>query len=413
MLNAIQEKPGILVVCGVIMALVGWSRAETLFHWRFDGTVGQELSGDTDTVGAVTVNKFEDAGLPGSSSCDVTYGIANPSYNTAGASADFFNEFGNNDPGVGLFALDGGVDTALDLSGLSQCTIEAFVRPIEARQSVIIRKYNTDGAYYIDTRPENKFAVRLAGNGQDIGDSGGICNDLTYENDNWYHVALVWNGSVIKFYVNGQQSHDLGTSSLSELPFTGPIGDTDRALGIGCIVRDNIDPPANSGQFFLGSIDEVRISDTALAPAEFLLYGDAELASKPSPENYAFDVSPLTALSWTAGEGALSHDVYFGTDFDDVNDGASAVFMGNVEPNSYLPSGPLALAKPASRFPPMVPARLSLMSFSRGPAARSRRDTRSTSELVLTMSTMPPTRTPCPEEDAKASIHMTHPVALP
>ena len=36
-------------------------------------------------------------------------------------------------------------------------------------------------------------------------------------------------------------------------------------------------------------------------------------ATNPSPANGATDVNVITDLSWTAGDGATSHDVYFGT----------------------------------------------------------------------------------------------------
>jgi len=43
-------------------------------------------------------------------------------------------------------------------------------------------------------------------------------------------------------------------------------------------------------------------------------------AGVPSPEDGATDVSPAVDLSWGAGIDAVTHDVYFSTDFDDVND---------------------------------------------------------------------------------------------
>jgi hypothetical protein len=54
-------------------------------------------------------------------------------------------------------------------------------------------------------------------------------------------------------------------------------------------------------------------------------YENAKVASKgeasnPSPSGNAQDVPYYTdTLSWTAGEFAVKHNVYFGTDFDDVN----------------------------------------------------------------------------------------------
>ena len=44
------------------------------------------------------------------------------------------------------------------------------------------------------------------------------------------------------------------------------------------------------------------------------------MAYQPDPENHAVDVPADSNLSWTPGAGAISHDVYLGTSFNDVND---------------------------------------------------------------------------------------------
>ncbi len=49
-----------------------------------------------------------------------------------------------------------------------------------------------------------------------------------------------------------------------------------------------------------------------------------ELSRDPSPPNDATDVPIDATLSWTAGAFAVSHDVYFGTVFEDVNDATRA-----------------------------------------------------------------------------------------
>lgn len=46
---------------------------------------------------------------------------------------------------------------------------------------------------------------------------------------------------------------------------------------------------------------------------------NAEYAWNPSPANLSAGVNLSTNLSWSAGTGDLSHNVYFGTNFDDVN----------------------------------------------------------------------------------------------
>jgi len=52
------------------------------------------------------------------------------------------------------------------------------------------------------------------------------------------------------------------------------------------------------------------------------VYVDPNLASTPIPADYAQIDWTLAGptLSWTSGRNAASHDVYFGTDFDEVND---------------------------------------------------------------------------------------------
>jgi len=53
-----------------------------------------------------------------------------------------------------------------------------------------------------------------------------------------------------------------------------------------------------------------------------------------------------TMLTWTPAKKAISHDVYLGTDYDDIDDGttASAVYMGRQDANSFDP-GRLELGK--------------------------------------------------------------------
>ncbi len=61
-------------------------------------------------------------------------------------------------------------------------------------------------------------------------------------------------------------------------------------------------------------------------------------ASNPGPANEASDVNINVKLNWTAGSNAVSHNVYFGTDFDEVGDATiydSAVYMGNQEANNW------------------------------------------------------------------------------
>ena len=69
------------------------------------------------------------------------------------------------------------------------------------------------------------------------------------------------------------------------------------------------------------------------------------VAKTPSPADTSADVPRDVVLNWGSGESADTHDVYFGTDFDDVNNASRADPRGVLvsqgqDPNSYAP-GPL------------------------------------------------------------------------
>ena len=72
------------------------------------------------------------------------------------------------------------------------------------------------------------------------------------------------------------------------------------------------------------------------------------LAWNPNPFNGASAQPALTTLSWSPTENAASHNVYFGANFNDVNDAtvASPEYKGNqaLDANSY-DAGPLDLGK--------------------------------------------------------------------
>jgi len=65
-------------------------------------------------------------------------------------------------------------------------------------------------------------------------------------------------------------------------------------------------------------------------------------ASNPSPADGALHEDTWVNLGWAAGELAVSHDVYLGENFDEVNEAThdSDVFRGNQTPTSYIAGFP-------------------------------------------------------------------------
>ncbi len=136
----------------------------------------------------------------------------------------------------------------------------------------------------------------------------------------WVHLAWTFDGTNARVYLNGVDEE--GPKALS----IGPNVDAQVEIGY------NSNRPDISERTFHGSLDEVRIYDHALSEVEIL----SAMAGEPWP--YAFGPNPADGslypdlwanLSWRAGDFAVSHDIYFGDNFNDVNDGAESTFQGS------------------------------------------------------------------------------------
>ncbi|MEA3227112.1 MAG: hypothetical protein U9Q07_14275, partial [Planctomycetota bacterium] len=61
-----------------------------------------------------------------------------------------------------------------------------------------------------------------------------------------------------------------------------------------------------------------------------------KVALGPSPADGALHFDTWVSLSWNPGSTAVSHDLYLGESFDDVNDGIADTFQGNQTSTSYI-----------------------------------------------------------------------------
>jgi hypothetical protein len=134
----------------------------------------------------------------------------------------------------------------------------------------------------------------------------------------WVHLAITFDGSYATVYVNGVD--EVGPKAFS----IGP--DVDAPVYIG------VSHPAE-GRTFHGYLDEVRIYDKALTADEIqivMMGGEGfPNAFAPDPANGSLYPDTWVNLSWRQGDFAHSHDVYFGENFDDVNDGVEGTLIGN------------------------------------------------------------------------------------
>lgn len=179
--------------------------------------------------------------------------------------------------------------TDLQTIAPAQWTIEASVKPssLNAWQTFVGREGNDvmtaeprSAPLYFQITPQNHFRINYtdaAGNNH-IADS----TDTVLANQ-WYHVAAVSNGSTLSLYADSfdgtgyqlKATADLSASTNSAMinPGVDINGDTwGWTIGRGRYGTSD-DPTADHTDRFFGFIDEVRISDNAIAPASLLFAG--------------------------------------------------------------------------------------------------------------------------------------------
>ncbi len=149
------------------------------------------------------------------------------------------------------------------------------------------------------------------------GGGSNIYTEVTYDDGSWHHVAAVKTASEMILYVDGQQ---VGSQSDSS-QFEGPLGE----IWLGTLDQRMI-------RMLPGAIDDLRIYNRVLSEQEIqtIMEGEAEpLAYGPQPATGVVYEQTWANLKWGPGDYAVSHDIYFGTSFDDVNEGAEGTFVGN------------------------------------------------------------------------------------
>jgi len=192
----------------------------------------------------------------------------------------------------------------------------------------IVAKGNSIRSYSLYTQAAGTLHFSTTSEDAYVGSSS---SDLVPLNE-WVHVAaMVVNGSHL-FYINGEPAGEGGGGIT--LP-----GAADTANVV--IGRTQ----EGSTRSFLGMIDDVRIYNKALTQDEIeqVMRSDPTLAWGPSPANgstpYIRDVTPL---SWSPGDSASQHDIYFGTDRDAVADAdasdTAGVYRGRQGVTIYTPS---------------------------------------------------------------------------
>ena len=219
-------------------------------------------------------------------------------------------------------------DAMLDIR--DQITMMAWIQPganLTADWRTIMGKSPTSvlgqATFSYDFRTDNSGVLRFSLN---IGGWQSILGPIL-EEGTWYHIAGTYDGAELLLYLDGEP---IGTAAAS-----GQINSTVDPVCVGNIVN----AAGNSNnEYWSGIIDEVRLWDRALSADEVAMnmelgreqmVGNMPYAMRPDPADGAMLEATWVNLKWIPGELAVSHDLYIGEDFDDVNDGAAHTFGGN------------------------------------------------------------------------------------
>jgi len=228
------------------------------------------------------------------------------------------------------FADNAYVEAAYEgITGTASRTCCAWIKTGIANRSILTWGQNVAGQKW-RMRLDATGGLRIEVNG---GYNYGVQN---LADDRWHHVAIVLedDGSPdaleTLLYVDGV----LETSAAS--------GDEPIDTAAGGVVRIGETPWHNAP--WLDEIDDVRIYDKVLTEQEIaeVMRGNVLLASNLEPARGAIaDIRAATSLRWQAGDGALSHDVYFGADKEAVRaaDKDAAEYQGNQAATSFSLAG--------------------------------------------------------------------------
>ena len=180
-----------------------------------------------------------------------------------------------------------------------------------------------DGAAWIDT------AIDIESNHTGTTGQGG---DLPV--DTWYMITYVIDNTnqQVRLYLDADLKRTIGISGTPLLMQAG------QSMRIG--------HTGTGTEWMNGLIDDVRIYSKALTQDEIkeVMRGDPLLAWNPNPPHRSItDVEHVTSVTWSPGDNALQHDVYFSTDRDAVEDADSSdttgVYRARIDPNAYTPPG--------------------------------------------------------------------------
>jgi len=221
---------------------------------------------------------------------------------------------------------------------LTEVTVTAWVRTASGSDQYIV-SFDRNEYYRLEINGSGGGPGQV---GWDVMTSTGQIDygSVTRVDDGrWHHVTGVYDNGLMTIYIDGspEPSATGGSTYGSGDPRFGFIGANSEAT--------TFDGSRGGGSPIAGEVDDIRIYHRALTAEEIVLVmrGDPRLAWAPSPADGSTpDVDNASPLTWSAGDDASSHEVYFGTDADTVKNAdtsdATGVYRGSQSGTSFTPA---------------------------------------------------------------------------
>ena len=309
-----------LIPLVLLLSMAGSASADLVAHWAFDegsGTVAHDASG-----------KGHDGSFEGSPKW------TSPGWNDIG----WCLQFGGDNDRVTV--------EPFDLTG-SGITLAAWINVTSFQDDArLISKSEGSGT------PDHYWAMILSGSGENNlefrlrTDTGATTRASAPDTedlqaDEWIHIALTWDASdpFMRYYKNAQEIFSQSKAGNA----VGSNPDVKIALGN---QSASVADAAGRIRPFGGRMDDVVVYDRALDAEELgvLMLGLQEIpyARTPDPADGALVEDTWVNLSWMAGDFAVSHDLYLGDNFSDVEEATreSDVFRGNQTLTFYVAGFP-------------------------------------------------------------------------
>jgi fibronectin type 3 domain-containing protein len=183
------------------------------------------------------------------------------------------------------------IDDNDSFNPLNTFTVEAWIN-IPSKTSALSRTIlgkgisNANPGITLEVLPGGQVQFTMK---NDSTSSPSITSDSALVPNRWNHIAVIYDGAQLAVYINGELRGTTGTTIY--------VAAMNEKLYVGKKL------PGSPDEYFVGSIDEIRISDIARNPSEFNL--------RRTPQNLSYFPSGQDInLMWNASEGTSPFHQY-------------------------------------------------------------------------------------------------------